>query len=138
MNLSFIVIDDSELDCFIAEKLIRHKSKNSIIKTYTEARAALKFIQEDQNRGELTVILLDILMPVMDGVKFAKELKKLPEEIQQKYAVIAFTSSLNKLEIEAISNFDSVIGIITKPVRINDLIDILTANNISWRSEDQP
>ena len=40
----FIVIDDSKLDCFIAEKIIRNTGKCESVKSFLQAKEALEYI----------------------------------------------------------------------------------------------
>ena len=134
MDLSFIIIDDSELDCFIAEKLIRHTGKCLTISSFTAAKEAWNFVREDSRKMSetTTVILLDILMPVMSGFDFLERFEALPEENRRKYIVIAITSSLNKKDTSAIKTYPSVIGVIDKPIQTDLLTEILKKNSISW------
>ncbi|MGX5688199.1 response regulator [Arcticibacter tournemirensis] len=136
MKLSFIVIDDSELDCFIAGKLIRHTGKSLNIKTYANAALALNDIRAHQASDDVTtVILLDILMPLMNGFDFLNEFETLPDELKKRYFIIAITSSLNKNDIESIRNYTSVKGVIDKPVNINVVSKILESNNLRWTKD---
>lgn len=136
MKLSFIVIDDSELDCFIAGKLIRHTGKSLNIKTYANAALALNDIRNHQPADDvITVILLDILMPLMNGFDFLNEFETLPDELKKRYFIIAITSSLNKNDIESIRNYTSVKGVIDKPVNINVVSKILESNKLHWTKD---
>lgn len=136
MKLSFIVIDDSELDCFIAGKLIRHTGKSLNIKTYANAALALNDIRNHQPADDVTtVILLDILMPLMNGFDFLDEFESLPEELKKWYFIIAITSSLNKNDIGTIRNYASVRDVIDKPININVVSKILENNNLRWTKE---
>ena len=41
-KVNFIIVDDSELDCFIAEKLVRHAGVGNKIKSFLRASEALE------------------------------------------------------------------------------------------------
>ena len=48
MDLSFIVIDDTELDHFIAKKMIYHADKQFEVKPFYEAMSALDYIKSEK------------------------------------------------------------------------------------------
>ncbi|WP_374165955.1 response regulator [Arcticibacter sp. MXS-1] len=138
MKLSFLIIDDSELDCYVAEKLIKSRAGISSVHTFLEAEAALAHIINNKTESNaLTVILLDILMPVMDGHDFLDEFEKLPSQIVEKYLIIAITSSLNKNEIETIGRYRSVKAVIDKPIKIGAVARVLKENNARLQITEQ-
>lgn len=114
----FIIIDDSRLDCFIAEKMIRNTGKAGEILSFLEAAEALDYIKETPYAaGNLkTVLIVDIQMPIMNGFKFMEAFEKLPAEIQYEYEVFVLTSSGNLSDISRMSNYKSVIDILGKPL----------------------
>jgi CheY-like chemotaxis protein len=115
MKLSFIIIDDMEIDCYITEKIVRETGLNLDIHTFLEATNGLNFIKKTSSNNATSVILLDIMMPVMNGFQFMEEFVTLPEDIKKNYRIIAITTSLNKSEITKISNYEEVITILKKP-----------------------
>lgn len=120
-EISFIIIDDSELDRYVTEKFLQRSGQNLIIKTFNDAQEALELIRENNNQNEVipTIILLDLQMPVMSGFKFVEEFEKIPAEIQKKYVVIVLTvlsSSNDPNDIYKISTFKTVNHIVQKPL----------------------
>ncbi len=137
MKLPFILIDDSELDCYIARKLIYHTGKSSDIKTFTEAGTAFEYIkdQAETPAKDLTIILLDILMPLMSGFEFTEAFEGLPPELQKKYIIVAITSSLNKNDIERVSSYASVKGVIDKPINTSSLSALIKSYGVNWNKD---
>lgn len=116
-KVNFIIVDDSELDCFIAEKLVRHAGVGNKIKSFLKASDALDYIKQTNSTDETpTVVLVDILMPIMSGVEFVEEFEKLPSEVREKYYIVAFTSSMNKKDMGAMKSYDSVKFLFDKPL----------------------
>ena len=133
MKFSFIVIDDSELDCYIAEKLIKHTGKSMGFKAFADAASALEYIsRHNQQDADKTIILLDIMMPVMNGFDFLDAFSALPAQVQQQFLVIAITSSMNKTDIARIKNHEAVIGVIDKPVTIHAVSAIISQEGVQW------
>ena len=118
MNLAFIIVDDSELDCFVAKKIIEQKDKSIKVTAYLEANIALKQIKEQTNpfSAEITVILLDLRLPVMNGFEFMEEFQKLPYNIQDKYIIYVLSSTRNQSDISRICSFKNVVKILSKPL----------------------
>lgn len=126
MKLSFIIIDDRELDCFIAEKFIQKTGFSIGNRIFHDAITGLEFIKNHTVTGTgITVILLDIMMPVMNGFGFIEEFEKLPEEITSNYRIIPITTSLNKNDIEQISSYKSVISVLKKPFTYDALVSAI-------------
>ncbi|RKD14420.1 response regulator receiver protein [Pelobium manganitolerans] len=124
MKLSFIVIDDRELDCFIAEKLIQKTGFSTGNNIFNDAVSALDFIRDHANAHH-TVILVDIMMPIMDGFEFIEAFERLPDATKANYKLIAITTSLNKNDESVISNYPSVVGILKKPYSYEGLLDMI-------------
>ena len=128
MELSFIVIDDSELDCFVARKIIEHTDKSLQVKSYTNGRDVIDKIRADFDKRDmpLTIILLDLRMPVMNGFQFVDAFEKLPLDIKKKYQIHILSSSKNASDLYRILTYDTVISIIEKPFTREKLQALLT------------
>jgi CheY-like chemotaxis protein len=122
MKLSFIIIDDRELDCYIAEKLIKKTGLSTGTELFYDAVSALEFIEALAPKDQMTVILLDIMMPVMNGFQFIEAFEKFPHEIKKNYSIIPITTSLNKNDINKISHYESVTGVLKKPYTFEALV----------------
>ena len=125
---NFIIVDDSRLDCFISEKIIRNVSgpENSVL-SFSEAVEALRFIENSTPppNNVKTIILLDIQMPVMTGFDFVDAFEELPGELKSSYEVFMVSSSTNESDRIRISNYPSIRHLYKKPLNrdvINDLI----------------
>ncbi len=127
MELSFIVIDDSELDCFIARKIIRHTNEHLSINTFQDAQLALETIQAGiaHAAGSKTIVLLDLQMPLMNGFQFVEEFEKLPPETQKKYMVVILSSTRNTNDIHRILTYPAVNDILEKPLTREKLSSLM-------------
>lgn len=114
----FIIIDDSRLDCFIAEKIIQNSGTFSSVKSYMEATEAYETIKNKDVDGDdtITIIVLDIQMPVMNGFEFVSMFEKLPQETQSKYAIFLFSSSINENDKNRLKNYPAIIRFFNKPI----------------------
>jgi CheY-like chemotaxis protein len=124
---SFIIIDDSELDRFIVNKLINHIGKPESVKIFINAKLALDDINKslDHLPGGQVIVFLDVQMPVMNGFEFIEAFDKLPEAAKSKYYIIALSSSMNKLEMKKMRALKPVKEVIEKPITLEKLIPVL-------------
>jgi CheY-like chemotaxis protein len=115
---NFIIIDDSRLDCFIAEKIIQNSGTYSNVKSYMEAAQAYEEIKNGiiGDSSTMTIIILDIQMPVLNGFQFVEVFEQLPKETQSKFAIFLFSSSINENDKNRLGNFPSIIRFYSKPI----------------------
>jgi CheY-like chemotaxis protein len=128
MDLSFMVIDDTELDHFIARKMIHHADRNFEVKPFYEAISALEYIKGDGellNASANTLVLLDLYMPMMTGYEFLDAFEELDPAIQNKYYIVVLTSSHEPADLNRIGAYKSANGILSKPLVAEDLSAII-------------
>ncbi len=134
MQLSFVIIDDTELDHFIALKMIRNANKKFRVKSFIDATHALEQITAGDIDKDAKVILvfLDIYMPLMNGFEFVEEFEKLDEAIQNKYYVVALTSSWQISDINRVNSYRSFKKMITKPMKADELSSLINKVTIEY------
>ncbi len=114
-NKTIVVVDDTEIN-FVLIKTQLRKTK-AIIIWLKNGQEAIEYIQE-QKKADL--ILMDIRMPVMDGIQATKKIKQIAPEIP----VVIQTASVmgDAYNDIAISSCDDTIF---KPIVATKLIDII-------------
>ncbi len=132
MELSFMIIDESELDCFIARKIIENTDKSLKVITFHNAKIALTTISETpvDNHLARSIILLDLQMPIMDGFKFVEEFEKLPSTIKNNYIIIILSATMNANDISRVLAYSSVNSILDKPLTREKVYDMLMLVNL--------
>ncbi len=107
-----LVVDDQEINREILGMILEESFE---VKFATNGREALDYVRREGNR--LSVILLDLVMPVMDGYEVIRELKKDPELSHIPIIVLTAetTAELETLQLGA-SAF------ITKPFEEDEVI----------------
>jgi CheY-like chemotaxis protein len=119
-KMNFIVIDDSKLDCFIAEKIILNSGSCESVKVFQQAAQALEHIEASASQGT-TVVFVDIQMPVMNGFEFVENFEKLSAELKKNYHMYMLSSSINENDIARVKGYASVRHFLNKPLT-NDTI----------------
>lgn len=106
-----LVVDDSPLIIETTSQLLREEGYQ--VRTACNGREALARVNEKMP----DVILLDLMMPLMDGWEFAHCLKELPQGDEPR---ILLLSAVRGLELEAGgTNADDWLG---KPYAVEDLL----------------
>ena len=128
MALSFIVIDDSELDCFIARKIISHADKGLTVKTFQRGNEALDMVRKnmaDYAESDMTIILLDLQMPMMNGFQFVEEFEKFSSEARKKFRIVILSSTRNSNDIFRIFTYNTVHSLMEKPLTLEKLLSLM-------------
>ena len=123
---NFIVIDDSKLDCFIAEKVIKNTGLSEAITSFVNATEALEYISKFNNPEPVqTIVLVDIQMPVMNGFQFVEAFELLPDAVRSNFTLYIISSSINDKDLNRVNNYASVRQFLNKPLNSNTLCALL-------------
>jgi CheY-like chemotaxis protein len=122
-----MLIDENDLDRFVVRKVIEQTDDRfGNIKTMSNARDALKDIEtKSEETNDITLIFLDLYMPLINGFQFVEEFEKLPSFVREKYLIYALTASIDHNDHSRIMRFDSVRDIVEKPLTKSKLTGIL-------------
>lgn len=84
---NILLVDDNELNLVVAKELL--KPLRMQIDTAENGLQAVKMVRGSQ----YDLVLMDHMMPVMDGIEAAKAIRALPEDKYQKLPIIALTAN---------------------------------------------
>ena len=121
-----LLVDDSDVDLYIAKKIIEKDNFAENIETKNSAAAALQFISENESTPEKLpdIIFLDIRMPDIDGFGFLEQFEKTSETMRQNCRIAMLTSSQDPNDIERAKKFKNVFKFIGKPLSFDVLKEI--------------
>lgn len=117
-----LLLDDSELDNFINQKIIEASLFSEKIYVNTSSKSALEFLSNlsilSTGNSDLfpEVIFVDLNMPMMDGFQFIENLQKnLPAKVNElKLAIL--TSSTNPYDKQRADALSKKIVFLNKPL----------------------
>ena len=125
-NRKVMVIDDAQIDRYIADKLITRCGFASEIIAFESGPVALKFLKSCRKGGEIPpdVILLDINMPEMNGFEFLDEYAGLPEEVKSNCNIVMLSSSVHPDDRKRALESQYVCTFISKPLNAEKLAEL--------------
>lgn len=123
------VIDDDIIYQIIANKIIQKSEMFTNVTSFKNGKEAIDTLTSLAKQDELLpdIILLDINMPIMDGWEFMEEMTILKPSMTKKIIVYVVSSSIAIEDKNKSKTYPDILGYLSKPVHINDLI--LIASN---------
>ncbi len=117
-----LIVDDDRVVALLHKNSLRSSQVEQVPVVCDNGRKALEYISENDDVHKHFLILLDLNMPVLDGWKFLKKLKKNPP--QAKIYVIVVTSSINKKDHLKAQTYEPVIHFCRKPLSADCVVKI--------------
>lgn len=128
---NILLIDDSDMDNFINEAILKRNNAARVINTVRSAEEALEFLADRVYKSEAfpDIILLDLSMPGMGGFGFLEKFIQFPFAKQESCTVVVLTSSFDPEDFKRAKRNQSVKHYVQKP-----LTDIMV--NIIFEGRD--
>ncbi len=122
------VIDDDPIYQIIINKIIEKSGLFSVVNSFKNGKEAIDFIQNTATNHNFLppdIILLDINMPIMDGWEFLESLELLKSRINKKMIIYIVSSSIALEDRNKSKIYPDVLGYISKPITVDNLINII-------------
>ncbi|MFM9075200.1 MAG: response regulator [Bacteroidota bacterium] len=108
-----MLVDDSEIDNLINQKMIESADLADIIFTHSGARSAIEYLRNVEKVADPAAVLPDVLfldidMPLMDGFQFLDEFEKLNPTTKDGIRIVMLTSSVNPKDLDQSKKYTSV------------------------------
>ena len=118
------VVDDDNIYQIIIKKLIEKSAVFSDISSFKNGKDAIDVLMNSTENNECIpdIILLDINMPIMDGWEFMDELGLIKPKFNTEIVVYIVSSSIAIADKNKSKTYENILGYLSKPVNINDLI----------------
>ena len=112
-----LIIDDDNKNIFALTAVLKAKKYNCI--SATSAEKGFKIMSQNNDIG---IVLMDMMMPEMDGYEAIKKMKSNPE--QKDFPVVAITAQAMTGDKEKCLKAGAD-GYVSKPVNVDELVKLL-------------
>lgn len=127
--INVLIVDDDEINNFIAAKLIKKVNELSSVQTSLNGLEGINYIKSllDNQEKMPDVIFLDINMPIMNGWEFLDEYEKIKSLVQKETSIYMLSSSVYNDDIKKAETYTSVKKFISKPLTLEKLENLIAA-----------
>lgn len=121
-----LLVDDDPSTNFLNEAALYSMRLTDTYLTAHDGMEALELLrhQTKATPGRPVLVLLDMAMPVMNGMGFLEAFRTLPTAIQEATVIVVLAVSMAAADMERLSDFP-VAGTISKPLTAAKLSTIL-------------
>lgn len=121
-GISILLVDDNELNLDVAKELL--EAEGAKVTTAWNGKEALDTFEREKE-GTFDVIIMDIMMPVMDGLEATRKIRLLGKKDAPHIPIIAMTANAFREDIQ--KSLDAGMNEhISKPVDIETIIMVIS------------
>ena len=126
MAIRFIIIDNDPVNNLLCTLTIRDVLDAAEIQTFNFPIKGFEYLAEKYvNTTNLTVLLLDINMPIWTGWDFLDNFEKLDDEIKKQIKIYILSSSIDANDKQRASGNKNVVDYIEKPLSEKTVFSML-------------
>lgn len=126
VNKSFLVIDDSYIDRLVASMLIKRTYNVTEVFEVNGGRQAIEWLTAHAHKpGDHLIILLDIMMPQMNGFEFLDRFDTLNKNLKDQTTIIMLSSTLDDEDAKLAQRHPHVKKLLSKPLSANELREFI-------------
>jgi CheY-like chemotaxis protein len=133
-NKPILLIEDDQVDAMVVRRALKELHVTNRLEHVENGEEALAYLR-DSAMERPCLILLDINMPVMNGIEFLQEVKTDPE-LKRTPVVALTTSDEQKDKVESFEL--GVAGYMRKPVDYQQFVEIIRTIDAYWTISESP
>lgn len=121
-----LLVDDNEMFRFLNGKILEKSGLTERVESTHSAREALsRLLEMTSSLCELPdIVILDLMMPDMDGMEFIQQFLQLPETITRRVKIALLSSYISPEDRAMSLSYAPVIDVIDKPLNNEKLLNL--------------
>ncbi|RFA26394.1 two-component system response regulator [Alkalilimnicola ehrlichii] len=129
-----LLVEDDQVDAMTVRRALKEVGVKNPLVHFDNGEEALGFLSDSAN-DRPCIILLDLNMPVMNGIEFLQRIKEQP--LLKRIPVVVLTTS--REEQDKCRSFDfSIAGYMVKPVDYRQFVEIMRVIDAYWSLSASP
>jgi CheY-like chemotaxis protein len=133
-NKPILLVEDDQVDMMTVIRALKEIHVTNQVVHLENGEDALNYLR-DGNSEKPCIILLDLNMPVMNGIEFLKAVKD--DEQLRRIPVLVLTTSVEQQDRLSSFNFN-VAGYVSKPVDYRQFVEVMRTIDAYWTISEMP
>lgn len=133
-NKPILLVEDDQVDVMTVTRALKELHVTNPLVQKENGEEALAYLRDPANTMPC-IILLDLNMPVMNGIEFLRVVKH--DEVLKKTPVVVLTTSEEQQDKVNSFNF-GVAGYMAKPVDYRQFVEVMRSINTYWTISEMP
>jgi CheY-like chemotaxis protein len=121
---TFLIVDDSYIDRLVAGMLVKRTFNVHEVHEVIGGNEALEFLKSHPVSGRI-IVLLDIMMPRMNGFEFLEQFELLDPAIKEKVDIVILSSTFDETDLKRGNSNPAVKKMLSKPLSANELRELV-------------
>lgn len=133
-NKPILLVEDDQVDAMTVKRALKELRVTNPLAHVENGEAALRHLRDPANKKPC-IILLDLNMPVMNGIEFLQVLKR-DDQLKATPVVVLTTSEEQQ---DKLNSFNlGVAGYMAKPVDYKQFVEVMRSINTYWTISEMP
>lgn len=129
-----LLVEDDQVDVMTVRRALQEIHVTNQVLNSENGEEALKFLRDPGNERPC-IILLDLNMPIMNGIEFLRVIKQ--DELLKRIPVVVLTTS--EEQPDKLKSFDlGVAGYMAKPVDYHQFVELMRTLDAYWTISEVP